>query len=77
MAGRRSEGVLCPALMNRRLRALALAAALLPAAAWAKPQLQTFFQATLADAAYQQKVFAKVAKLWKQPKATPESGKKK
>ena len=40
------------------------------------PQLQTFFQATLADTAYQQKVFAKVAKLWKQPKATPESGKK-
>jgi protein TonB len=63
--------------MTRRLQALAAAAALLTAAAAsAKPQLQTFFQSTLTSTAYQQKVFDKYAKAWKQPKETPAPGKK-
>jgi periplasmic protein TonB len=59
--------------MTRRLAALAL---LVSATALAKPQLQTFFQSTLSNTAYQQKVFNKVAKVWKQPKETPAVGKK-
>src|SRR5690242_10967112 len=63
--------------MLARLQALSLAAALLcAAAASAKPQLQTYFQSTLSSTAYQQKVFNKYAKAWKQPKETPAVGKK-
>ena len=59
---------------------LALAAAItLAAPAFAasagRPQLQTFFQATI-GADYQQKAFARVARSWRQPAQPPQVGKK-
>lgn len=57
---------------------LALALAPVALAAKGSPQLQTFFQSNFTHTGYQQKVFNKVAKAWKQPgpKQVPQVGKK-
>ena len=57
-------------------RLAAVVAALWATQAAAEPFLQTYFQVTLNDPAYQQKVFAKVAKVWKQPATPPALGRK-
>ncbi len=64
------------------MRRIPLAAALLaiaaatPLQAAGKPSLNVYFQKTLTDAAYQKKVFEKVAKAWKMPAPLPAVGKK-
>jgi protein TonB len=60
--------------MLRTSIALALASALLslPAGAAGKADLQVYFQSTLASASYQQKVFAKVARAYRQPRRGQE-----
>lgn len=65
----------------RRLAVLVMASWILaPAsaalAAGGKPQLQSYFQATGTSPEYQKKTFARVAKAWKQPRQTPQVGKK-
>lgn len=66
--------------MRRRLLLLAGLALLAPRAQAAPPraQLQIFFQSTLQDAAYQQQVFGRLAKAWRQPAAgkAPQPGRK-
>ncbi len=64
-------------------RALGIAAAVLLASPLAlarggQPKLECYFQRSLTDAAYQQKVFARVAKAWKHPPLSkvPQPGKK-
>ena len=62
------------------LLALALAALsggpFAPGAFAGTPRLQVFFAADFTDAAYQQKVYQKVASSWKRPTETPAAGKK-
>lgn len=55
-----------------------LALASVALAAGGRPQLQAFFQSTLKGADYQNKTFARVAKVWRQPGPTqvPALGKK-
>ncbi len=57
---------------------LVLALAPVALAAAGSPRLQAFFQQDLTDAAYQQKVYSRVAGKWRQPgaKARPALGKK-
>jgi protein TonB len=66
--------------MKRTALALAalpvLAAFALPALAQGRPSLNVYFQSTLKDAAYQKKVFQKVASIWKAPLSAPAVGKK-
>ena len=64
--------------MRRVVRAAAilLVAAALPLFGAGKPSLNVYFQKTLTDAAYQKKVFDKVAKAWKAPSSFPAVGKK-
>ena len=63
-------------------RALWISAALLVAspaqAGGGRPKLESYFQSSLTDAAYQQKVFARVAKAWKHPPLSkvPQPGRK-
>lgn len=58
------------------MMALALALVLMSAAPQA--QVQVYFQSNLADAAYQQQVFGRVAKHWAMPRAkdAPKPGEK-
>ena len=53
-----------------------VSAAAAPLLAAGKPSLNVYFQKTLTDAAYQKKVFDKVAKLWKIPASLPAVGRK-
>jgi protein TonB len=64
--------------MRRVMRAAAIlsVAAALPLSGAGKPSLNAYFQKTLTDAAYQKKVFEKVARTWKAPASFPAVGKK-
>lgn len=62
--------------MTKRIAAALLLAVALPAFAAGQPSLNVYFQSTLKDAAYQKKVFQKVAGTWKAPASTPAIGKK-
>jgi protein TonB len=53
-----------------------VSAAAAPLLAAGKPSLNVYFQKTLTDAAYQKKVFDRVAKSWQRPAALPAVGKK-
>jgi protein TonB len=67
-----------PAMIRPALLPLAAAVALFAAPAGASADLQVYFQSTLASASYQQAVFGKLARAWKQParKKLPAPGKK-
>lgn len=64
--------------MKRLLAAAVILAieAAAPLLADGKPSLNVYFQKTLAETAYQKKVFGKVAKAWRMPAALPAVGKK-
>lgn len=64
------------ALAAAAVLVISVAAAAVPLHAAGKASLNVYFQKTLTDAAYQKKVFDKVAKAWQMPSALPAVGKK-